>query len=118
MKTETQLRAEFYGAISSIVPVYWLSKPIKGSAYPLATYMILDSTGLYSFGISRSAEERTFQLDVYAEPGGMATLDAKMELIKTALETIDYRMVGSQAEFIETDINKIVRVTRWEKYNV
>ena len=84
----------------------------------MATYQILDSTGVYSFGVSRSAEERTFQLDIYANIGDMATLDSKMEQIKTGLEAIDYRMVGSQAEFLDSDINKVVRVTRWERYNV
>ena len=118
MKTEGQLRAEFYNAISGIITTYWLSKPSGASSFPIATYQILDSTGVYSFGIDRSAEERTFQLDVYSDPSAMATLDTKMDSIKTALEAIDYRMVGAQAEFIETDINKVVRVTRWERYNV
>lgn len=117
MKTETQLRAEFYNTISSILPVYWLSKPTK-SVFPLATYQILDSTGVYNFGINRTAEERTFQLDVYADPQKIIGLDNKMDEIKTALEDIDYRMVGSQAEFLDSELNKVVRVTRWERYNV
>ena len=116
MKTETQLRAEFYNAVSAVLTLYWLSKPSSGT-FPYATYQILDSTGVYSFGTNRSAEERTFQLDVYADPSAIVDLDTKMESIKTALEAIDYRMVGSQAEFLDSEIDKVVRVTRWERYN-
>lgn len=118
MKTETQLRAEFYNAISSIVPVYWLSKPSLTSVFPHAVYQVLDSSGMYAFGISRSAEERAFQLDVYADTDDVVNLDNKIDSIKTALENINYRQVGSQAEFLDSEINKVVRVTRWERLNV
>lgn len=118
MNTETQLRAEFYNAVNAVVTTYWLSKPSASSSFPIATYQILDSTGIYSFGVNRSAEERTFQLDIYSNPSEIVDLDTKMESIKTALEAINYRMVGSQAEFLDSEINKVVRVTRWERYNV
>ena len=118
MKTETQLRAEFYNVINSIVPLYWLSKPSLTSVFPSATYKLLDSSGEYSFGITRSAEERAFQLDVYASTGDIVNLDNKIDSIKTALEGINYRMIGSQAEFLDSELNKVVRITRWERYNV
>jgi hypothetical protein len=118
MKTETQLRAEFYTAIASIVTVSWLSKPTSSSTFPLATYQILDASGEYSFGVTRSAEDRTFQVDLYVEPSDVVNGDNKLDAIKTALEAINYRQAGSQAEFLETDLNKVIKVTRWERYNV
>lgn len=118
MKTETQLRAEFYNVLSSIVPIYWLSKPTKTSVFPCAVYKILDASNEYSFGIVRSAEERAFQVDVYVDPNDIVNLDNKIDSIKSALEGIDYRQVGSQAEFLDSDLNKVIRVTRWERYNV
>lgn len=117
MKTETQLRAEFYNAISAIIPLFWLSKPSATSSFPMATYQVLDDAGVYSFGTNVSAQDRTFQLDVYANPSEIVDLDNKIDSIKTALHAINYRQVGSQAEFLDSELNKVVRVTRWERYN-
>ena len=118
MKTETQLRAEFYNAISAIVAVSWLSKPTMTSTFPMASYQLLDASSEYSMGINRSAEDRTFQVDLYVGIGDIVNGDNKLDLIKTALEAINYRQVGSQAEFLDSDLNKINKITRWERYNV
>ena len=117
MMTETQLRAEVYNALSTVTNTYWLSKPIKSDS-PFIIYQILDSISEYSFGVSRSAEERTVQVDLYVDPESIVDGDNKLDAIKTAMESIDYRQVGSGAEFLETSINKIIKVTRWERYNV
>ena len=116
MKTEKQLSAEFYNVVNPIIPSYWLSRPTQITGL-FATWQILDATGVYSFGVSRSAEERTFQLDIYADPDDLENLEDKTELIKTALEAIDYMLSGNQADFLDTDMNKVVRVQRWERYN-
>ena len=117
MKTETQLRAEFYNAISAIVTTSWLSKPTKSSVFPLATYQLLDASGVYTFGIERVAEDRTFQVDLYVDVDDVVNGDNKLDLIKTALEALCYRQVGSQAEFLDSNLNKAIKVTRWERYN-
>ena len=118
MKTETQLRAEFYNAISSIVTVSWLSTPSKSSTFPLAVYQLLDASGVYSFGINRSAEDRAFQVDLYVDTGDIVNGDNKLDAIKTALEAINYRQIGSQAEFLDKELDKAIKITRWERYNV
>jgi hypothetical protein len=117
MKTETQLRSEIYGAISTVCTTGWLSKPTVTSSFPYATYQLLDSDSMYSFGVSRSAETRTFQIDLYVNPSAIVDADNKLELIKTAMENIDYRQIGSNAEFLDSELNKIIKVTRWERIN-
>jgi len=118
MKTETQLRAEVYNAITSIATVSWLSKPTTSDAFPLMTYQLLSSSSEYSFGVVRSAEDRAFQIDLYVAPDDIVNGDNKLDAIKTAMENIDYRQSGSTAEFLDTDLNKVIKVTRWERYNV
>lgn len=116
MKTEKQLSAEFHTTVQAIIPTYWLSKP-KNITGMFATWQILDSIGVYTFDTDRSAEERTFQLDIYADPDSLETLEEKMDLIKTALEAINYRLQGSQADFLDAELDKVVRVSRWERFN-
>ena len=116
MKTEKQLSAEFHTAVNAVIPTYWLSRPTKITGL-FATWQILDSSGLYSFGINREVEDRTFQLDIYADVDDLENLEAKMDGVKTALEGINYRLQGSQADFLDSDLNKAVRVTRWERFN-
>lgn len=118
MKTETQLRAELYNALSSICTVGWLSKPSLTSSFPYVVHKLLDSNSEYSFGVVRSAEDRAFQIDLYVDPGKIVDGDNKLDAVKTAMENIDYRQVGSNAEFVDNELNKIIKVTRWERYNV
>ena len=118
MKTETQLRAEVYNAISSIAPTFWLSRPTLEQTFPLMVYTKLDISSDYSFGIDREAENHIFQIDYYDYPNAIVTLDNNLDAIKTAMESIDYRLIGSQQEFIHDTLNKVVKVTRWERYNV
>lgn len=116
MKTEKQLSAEFHTAVQAVIPTYWLSRPSKITGI-FAIWQILDSIGVYTFATDRSAEERTFQLDIYADPDSLEDLEEKMDLIKTALEGINYRLQGSQADFLDSELDKVVRVSRWERFN-
>ena len=118
MKTETQLRSEVYTALVSAVPTFWLSRPTTTQTFPLAVYRRIAGEGEYSFGVVRSAEDVIFAVDLYVDPKNIVEMDNTLDTLKTAMETINYRQVGSDAEFLETDINKVVRVTRWERYNV
>lgn len=118
MKTETQLRAEVYNVLSPVCTTGWLSKPTLNSSFPYIVYKLLDSSSDYSFGITRSAEERAFQIDLYVNPSAISDSDNKLDSIKTAMEGIKYRQVGSGAEFLDSELNKIIKVTRWERFNV
>jgi len=97
MKTESQLRAEIYTAISNIVPTYWLSKPLTNSVFPCIVYSMLNSSSTYSFGTTRQAEDRAVQIDLYVNPSAVTVGDTKQEAIKTAMEAINYRQVGSSS---------------------
>lgn len=118
MKTELQLTTEIYNALSSIVPLFWISRPTIDQTFPLAVYKKLDASNEYSFGINREAEERVFQIDLYTSPSDVVTTDNLIDSIKTAMEGLNYRLTGSQADFLDTELNKAISVTRWERYNV
>ena len=118
MKTETQLTAEIYNALNSIVSLFWLSRPTLNQTFPLAVYKNLDISSEYAFGISRSAEERIYQIDLYVSPEQVVIADNLIDSIKTAMEGLNYRLTGSQADFIDSELNKIIKVTRWERFNV
>jgi len=118
MKTETQLTAEIYTAVSSIVDLFWLSRPTISQTFPLAVYKNLDISSEYSFGINREAEERIYQIDLYVSPEQIVLADNLIDSIKTAMEGLNYRLTGSQADFIDSDLNKVIKVTRWERFNV
>jgi hypothetical protein len=117
MKTETQLRAEIHNVLSPVVTLFWLSKPIKTN-FAYAVYQKIDNSGSYSFGIERSAELVVFQVDLYTEPSDIVVTDNLYDSIKTAMESIGYRLTGGTPEFLEEKINKVIKVSRWERFNV
>lgn len=117
MKTETQLTAEIYNALDEIVDLFWLSRPTIDQGFPLAVYKSIDVDSEYSFDVSREAELRVYQIDLYISPSEMVQADNLIDSIKTAMETLKYRQTGSQADFLDSDLNKVIKVTRWERYN-
>ena len=118
MMTEAQLTAEIYNAIESIVPTFWISRPTQGQTFPLAVYKMIDVDNSYSFGINREAEERMFQIDLYIDPSEQVSGENLYDSIKTAMESLDYRLTGSQADFLDSDTNKVIKTSRWERFNV
>jgi len=77
--------------------------------------------GEYSFdptGVNRVADNIIFQTDVYIVSGDITTMDGIVEQLKVVLNGLGYRNINSPIEFVEADINKVVRPLRWERYNV
>ena len=85
---------------------------------PLIVHQFLDTSGEYSFGIDLSAESVTFQIDLWADPSDITNMDAMYQAVKTIMNGLDYMNINSGIELIDTDITKVVRPTRWERYNV
>ena len=125
MKTLAELKAEVYNAIANDSTMqnyingrlYWIGKISGKSTFPLITYMVMDESGIYSFE-SVSAEETTFQLNVYTDTTDIESMDNIIDRIKTLMHSIGYRLINAPIEFLDSDINKIVRPLRWEKFNV
>ena len=121
MRTQSQLKAEIYNTLLNDTiltnDIYWLGRPTVSNAFPLITYSSIDSYAQYSFE-ARASEVVQFQLDLYVDTSAMAVMDAQYEQIKIVMEGLDYRLMSSPAEFLETTLNKIIRVTRWEIINV
>jgi hypothetical protein len=122
MNTQAQLRTELYSALYDNVTlpneIYWIGKPTLTSAFPCIIYTILDTTGGYAFQDGLVSEDFTVQLDVYVDLGDQTNMDIIVQKLKDVMFAIGYRNIGQPVEFIESDINKIMRVTRWEKINV
>jgi hypothetical protein len=129
MQTLAQMKAEIYNALTNDSTmegyvgsrVYWLGKVSGKSTFPLIDYKAFDEIGTYSFGgsgISYDGSEATFQIDVYTGPDDVATMDNIIERLKTLMHGLGYRLINSPIEFVDAEVNKIVRPTRWEKWNV
>jgi len=127
MQTQAQLRAEVYNALianstlNTLLSgrVYWSSRPTVDNTFPLIVYRIFDSPSDYAFGNSSAiSEEYTFQIDLYTSPSEISEMDTGIEGIKEAMETLCYRRTSSSIEFLEADIDMIVRPVRWERINV
>ena len=117
MKTENQLTEEIYNVLNAITNTFWISRPTSGQSMPFIVYKALNTEGMYSFGINREAEDRTYQIELYISPSEVVSACTLTDSIKTAMESLDYRLIPSQGDFLETEINKVVKITRWEKMN-
>lgn len=121
MKTQSQLRSTVYNALLNSTAItnniYWLSRPTVSNQFPCITYGVLDTTGSYAF-CGKQSELFQIQIDLYCDPSEITAMDTQFEGIKTAMEGAGYRLISSPAEFLEADINKIVRASRWEVVNV
>lgn len=122
MKTQAQLRAELYNALKddTTLPdeIFWIGKPTATDTFPCIIYSILNTVGGYAFQDGLVSEDFTVQLDVYTDVGADANMDTIVNRLNTVMESIHYRNIGGSIEFMDADINKIVRPTRWEKINV
>ena len=121
MKTQSQLRAAIYNALYNDTTltnnIYWIGRPTVSNAFPCIVYSMIDTVGGYSFE-GRASELVQFQIDLYVDPSSAAVMDAQHEKIKTLMEGLNYRLMSSPAEFLDADINKVIRITRWEFINV
>lgn len=127
METQGQIRARIYNALladtalATIISdrLYWVGKPTITDTFPLLNYSILDTSGGYVFGQnSANSEDYSIQIDVYTEPSDVTNMDAIIARIKAVMTTQCFREASSPIEFLESDINKIVRPMRWEAINV
>jgi len=127
METQGQLRARIYNALladSALTTIiddrlYWIGKPVTTDTFPLLNYSILDTSGGYVFGQkSANSEDYSIQIDVYTDPSDITNMDAIIARIKAVMTTECFREISSSIEFLEPDINKIIRPMRWETINV
>ena len=122
MKTQAQLRTELYSALynDTTLPneIFWIGKPTITSTFPCIIYTFLDDIGGYAFGDGLVTEDITVQLDVYVDVSDKTNMDIIIQKLKSVMYGIGYRNIGMPIEFLEADIDKILRPTRWEKYNV
>ena len=124
MNTVKQLRTEFYDAITTGLVglvsdrVYWINRVTVENTFPLITYQYFETSGEYTMGVTRVADDVIFQTDIYVDPQAINTMDDIVELMKTTLNAIGYRNINSPIEFFDTDTSKVIRPMRWERYNV
>lgn len=122
MKTQAQLRTELYNALYNDTDItnniFWLGKPTSTSSFPCVIYSFMSNIGNYAFQGWLTSEEIIIQLDVYTEPSDKTNMDLTINKLNSIMQSINYRNVGMSAEIFLEDIQKIVRSTRWEKYNV
>lgn len=121
MKTHTELKAEVYNALKNdsllIDNILWINAPTVKNKFPLIVYRIIDAVPDYNF-CGRSSEMVQFQVDIYGNHGEMAWLDGQHERVVSVMEGLNYRMIGGSPEFIVEELNKVVKVSRWETINV
>lgn len=129
MQTQNQLRTTVYDALLADTPLTniigtrlnWIARPTAQDTYPLLVYKVFDTVGAYSFGdsaLNTISEDFTIQIDAYTDPSDITNMDTIIERLKIVMVGLCFRNISSPVEFLETDINKIVRSTRWEIINV
>lgn len=121
MQTQSQLRAAVYTGLYNNTTltnnIFWLGRPTVSNSFPCIVYSIIDSLGDYSF-CGKQSEVVQFQIDLYTDPQDVATMDTQIETIKTVMEGLGYRNIGTPAEFLDAEIAKVIRASRWEIINV
>ena len=122
MKTQAQLRTELYNALynDTVITnnIFWIGRPTASSSFPCIIYSFLDTTGAYAFTEWLTSEKVIIQLDVYTGTKDKTSMDTTINRLNTIMGGLGYRNIGAVAEFFLEDIRKIVRPTRWEKWNV
>lgn len=126
MLTEKQITAELYNALTGDATLtnligdrlYWIARPTKDNTFPLIVYSKVDNIAGYAFGGSLQSDEGVVQLDVYTDPSEVNQMDDIVQAIKPIMQGLCYRNTSTPPQFLEADINKIVRPIRWERINV
>ena len=126
MKTETQITAEIYNALTTNATLvslistrtYWIGRPTVNNTFPLITYAKVDTSSDYAFGLSVQSEDVVIQIDVYTDPTEISQMDNIVQAVKGVMHGLCYRLISASPQFVETDISKIMRALRWERINV
>ena len=77
-------------------------------------------TGPSTYVLSNNSAEfddYMFQIDIYTDPSKASEMDAIVARVKTVMESLSFMSMSGGNEFLEPDINKVVRPTRWEITN-
>lgn len=99
----------------------WIGNTTEADIFPKIEYTVFDTDGSYAFGDSKLeavSEDYTFQLNIYADPNSSAVMDDIVERVKAVMVDLCFRNSLSPGEFLDDDINKVVRPMRWEYINV
>ena len=121
MKTETELRTEVFNALDgnvNIPAVFWKANPPSNATYPSVWYSRLETIGDYVFTTHLNSETIQFQVDVRTDPNDITNMDLLVQEVKDTMHTLNYFNINSPNELFDSEINKNVRVTRWEIQNV
>ena len=124
MKTDLQLKAEIYTALTTDATltglisnrVYWFNP--QGQDFPMIAYSLLDVTAEYVLGgcMILSHEYVDFQIDVYALFGQMTQLSQIVDRVKVLMMGKGYMMLPGNPELLESD--RVQRIMRWRCINV
>lgn len=120
--TQAQIRTELYNALynDTVLPnnIFWIGKPTATSDYPCIVYQFMSAIGGYAFQDGLNSEEIIIQLDIYTDTDDKTNMDTIMNQLDIAMGNIGYRNIAKTIETFLEDIQKIVRPTRWAKWNV
>ena len=127
MQTQGQMKAAVYNAvignatINGIISgrMQWLLKPTIAQTFPLMTYQMLDTSGSYvnNSSIQLSHEKVDMQIDIYTANGDIIKADTLHDALKVVMNGLGYMQIAG-GEFIDSDLQKVVRSTRWSVWNV
>ena len=117
MKSHTTLKAEIYNALKNdstlIDNILWINSPTTQDKFPLIVYRIIDAVSDYNF-CGKSSELFQVQIDIYSDSGKMGFLDGQYDRVVAVMEGLKYRQIGGSPEIIVEELNKVVKVSRWE----
>ena len=127
MQTQGQMKAAVYNAVISNATInaiisgrmQWLLKPTIAQTFPLMTYQRLDTSGSYvnNSSIQLSHEKVDMQIDIYTANGDIIKADTLHDALKVVMNGLGYMQIAG-GEFIDSDLQKVVRSTRWSGWNV
>lgn len=127
MKTEAQIKAEIFTAITTDSAIIanmgtrfqWMLKPTVTETFPMATFQILDTVGSYVLNgcVNRNNEKVDVQITLYSDYSEYPKMDTIANDMKRVMESLGY-MLTTSPEFIEESINKVARTMRWTVQNV
>jgi uncharacterized protein (DUF1015 family) len=124
MKTDIQIKADLYTAITSNTTitnlvsnrVYWFNQ--QQNDYPMISYSMLDIASEYVLGgcVILSNEYIDVQVDVWGKFKDMQAVSTIVDQLKISLNAIGFMMIPGNTEVLDGDV--IQRVTRWRYLNV